>query len=172
MTTFLGGALRSLEHSAERRGLTRASWAQRAQIRAETLSRLFSRDDCELGTLEQLAGALDWRLLLVERPQREMPPAWDRETEHRVAKLCASGSTDVGRWLREGPRYFMSGLAMMLASARDVDRAAYLALAYALCPAMQEKEEFATWLAMTPAKPSRFLPMVRSLRSTSAPAHG
>lgn len=172
MSAFLGKALNDLEHAAERRGLTRAGWAERARVRVETLSRLFRRDDCDLGTLEQLAGALDRRLLVVERPQRAMPRSWDRETEHRVAKLCASRSTDVATWLREGPRYFMSGLAIMLASTRDVDREAYLALAYALCPAMQEQSEFATWLAMTPAKPSRFLPMVRALRSGGDPVRG
>jgi hypothetical protein len=88
---------------------------------------------------------------------------WNREVERRYAVLCASGSTDVARWLHEGPRYFLSGLAMMMASARGANREAYLALAFALCPAMHEEAEFQTWLSMTPAKPSRFLPLVRAL---------
>jgi hypothetical protein len=156
--------LAQLEHAASVRGLNRAQWSERAGVRAETLSRLFSRDDCDLRTLTSLASAAHQTLLLVPAPEREMPDAWDRDVERRYALLCASGSTDVARWLREEPRYFLAGLAMMMASSRDVDREAYLALATALCPAMLQAGEFEHWLSLTPAKPSRFLPMVRALR--------
>jgi hypothetical protein len=156
--------LTHLEHAAARLGLNRGRWAERAGLRAETLSRLFARDDCELRTLTNLAGAANQRLLLVPQPDREMPTPWNREVERGYALLCASGSTDVGRWLSEGPRYFLSGLAMMMASSRGADREAYLALAFALCPAMRDPTEFGTWLSMTPTRPSRFLPMVRSLK--------
>lgn len=163
MASTLAARLSYLECAATRLGLNRSRWAERAGLRAETLSRLFAREDCELKTLTSLAAAVSQRLLLVAQPQRQMPHAWNREVERRYVVLCASGSTDVGRWLREGPRYFLSGLAMMMASSRGADREAYLALAFALCPAMQEEAEFQTWLSMTPAKPSRFLPMVRAL---------
>lgn len=155
--------LSRLEFAASRLGLNRSRWAERAGLRAETLSRLFARDDCELKTLTSLAAAANQKLLLVALPQRQMPNAWNREVERKYAALCASGATDVGRWLREGPRYFISGLAMMMASSRGADREAYLALAFALCPAMHEEAEFQVWLSITPAKPSRFLPMVRAL---------
>lgn len=153
-----------LEGAASRLGLNRARWAERAGLRAETVSRLFGREDCELKTLTSLAVAANQQLLFVAQPQRQMPDVWNRDVERKYVVLCASGSTDVGRWLREGPRYFLSGLAMMMASSRGADRDAYLALAVALCPAMQEPAEFRTWLSMTPAKPSRFLPMVRALQ--------
>jgi hypothetical protein len=164
----LGGSLAQLEHAASRLGLNRGRWAERAGLRPETLSRVFTRDDCDFRTLASLAGAVGQRLLLVAQPEREMPKSWKRDTERKYAQLCASGSTDVSRWLREGPRYFTAGLAMMMASARGADREAYLGLAAALCPAMQDPAEFAMWLAMTPAKPSRFLPMVRALGSPHA----
>lgn len=172
MPPFLPHALETLEHAARRSGLSLGEWARRADVRAETLSRLFKRDDCDLATLQRLAETLGQRLVLVEAPTREMPGEWGRETERRVATLCASGSTDVARWLQAGPRYFMSGVAMMLASARGFDREAYLALAHALCPAMKEPAEFARWLEKSPARPSRFLPTVRSLRPRRAGKRG
>lgn len=164
MASTLSASLSHLERAAARLGLNRSRWAERAGVRAETLSRLFARDDCELKTLTSIAAAANQKLLLVALPQRQMPDTWNREVERKYVLLCASGSTDVGRWLREGPRYFLAGLAMMMASSRGADREAYLALAFALCPAMQEEAEFQTWLSMTPAKPSRFLPMVRALK--------
>jgi hypothetical protein len=156
--------LTRLEHAASRLGLNRGRWAERSGLRAETLSRLFTRDDCDLRTLANLAGAVNHRLLLVPQPHREMPAHWNRDLERKYALLCASGSTDLGRWLRAGPRYFLSGLAMMMGSSRGADREACLALAFALCPAMQDASEFETWLSMTPTRPSRFLPMVRALK--------
>ena len=164
MAANLLESLTHLEHAASRLGLNRGQWAKRAGLRAETLSRLFTRDDCDLRTLTNLAGAANHRLLLVPQPNREMPSPWNRELERKYAILCASGSTDLGRWLREGPRYFLSGLAMMMGSSRGADRDADLALAFALCPAMQDATEFDTWLSMTPTRPSRFLPMVRALK--------
>ena len=166
MTTFnLRDGLAHLERAASRLGLNRGRWAERAGVRPETLSRLFARDDCDLRTFTSLAGAANQRLLLVGQPERDMPGAWSRDAERKYALLCASTSTEVALWLREGPRYFLSGLAMMMANARGADREAYLALATALCPAMQDPAEFETWLSMTPAKPSRFLPMVRALKA-------
>jgi len=159
--------LATLEQCAARLGFTRARWAERAGLRPETLTRLYARDDCDLRTLAGLAEAANQRLLVVPQPVREMPATWSREVERRYALLCASGSTDVRRWLRSGPRYFLAGLAVMMASSRGVDREAYLALAGALCPAMLELHEFQRWLASTPANPSRFLPMVRALGPVS-----
>jgi hypothetical protein len=161
---FLPAALRALEHAAARMGLNRRDWAARAGVRPESLSRLFGRDDCDLRTLTNLALAAGQRLLFAAQPDRKMPSVWNREVERKYALLCASGSTDVARWLREGPAYFLSGVAMMVASARGFDREAYLRLAFALCPAMQDVGEFDSWLSNSPAKPSRFLPMVRALR--------
>lgn len=167
MAAFLPSALSRLEQAAARRGLNRRAWAERAGVRPETLSRLYGRSDCDLETLSGLARAAGQQMLLVEAPEREMPTTWDRDVERGYLQLCASGSTDLRRWLQAGPRYFMAGLATMMASSRGVDRPIYLALAFALCPAMREAAEFETWLSMSPARPSRFLPMVRALASTS-----
>jgi hypothetical protein len=160
--------LAALEPSAARAGLNRSRWAERAGLRAETLSRLFSRDDCDLRTLDRLAFAAGQRFVVVPEPRRDMPARWARDVEREYALLCASGSTDVRRWLRQGPRYFMAGLAVMMASARGADREAYLALAGGLCPALLEPDEFQRWLSLTPARPSRFLPMVRALEAVAA----
>src|SRR5438105_5040769 len=110
MPSILPEILSQLECAASRLGLNRSRWAERAGLRAETLSRLFARDDCELKTLTSLAAAANRKLLIVAQPERRMPDVWNREVERKYVVLCASGSTDVGRWLREGPRYFLSGL--------------------------------------------------------------
>ena len=163
MASFLLSTLSRLEQAATRRGLNHREWAQRADVRPETLSRLFGRSDCDLVTLCELASAAGQQLLLVDAPEREMPASWSRDVERRYVELCASGSTDVGQWLKAGPKYFLAGLATMMASSRGADRPAYLALACALCPAMRDPAEFETWLSLSPARPSRFLPMVRAL---------
>jgi hypothetical protein len=164
MPSNLARNLEHLEQAAAGRGLNRGRWAARAGLPAATLSRLFKRDDCDLRTLERLARAAGQRLLLVPEEARAMPTRWDREAERSCVLLCASGSTDVARWMRAGPGYFMAGLATMMASARGADREAYLCLARALFPAMSDAAEFGEWLRLSPAKPSRFLPMVRALR--------
>lgn len=167
MTDFLQSTLTRLEQAASGLGMNRRDWAARAGVRPETLSRLYGRSDCDLETLRGLAGAAGQRLLTVEVPDRRMPEAWNRDVERDFLDLCASGSTDLGRWLAAGPRYFTAGLATMMASSRGADRPAYLALAFALCPAMREASEFDTWLSMSPARPSRFLPMVRARKGSS-----
>ncbi len=98
---------------------------------------------------------------------REMPSNWDRATEREYGLLCASGSTEVARWTTVGPRYFSAGIAMLMASTMDADRAAYLALSRALWPGMSKLQEFEAWVRLSPAKPSSFLPRVRALRFVS-----
>jgi hypothetical protein len=61
-----------------------------------------------------------------------------------------------------GPRFFMAGLAVMMASSPGSDRSRLLALAEALHPGMSEPAVFARWLAQGPLRPSRFLPMVQA----------
>jgi hypothetical protein len=51
-------------------------------------------------------------------------------------------------------------MAVMLASARGRDRAGLLALAEQLHPGAGEPAVFNRWLSRSPARPSRFLPMV------------
>jgi hypothetical protein len=89
-----------------------------------------------------------------------MPASLGRKEEEALLDLCASGSTDVAQWMGLGSRYFMAGLAVLVAGRRGADRAALLLLAEALYPGVTSKEEFGRWLDASPVKPSRFLPML------------
>jgi hypothetical protein len=84
----------------------------------------------------------------------------DRDYEERLVALCASGNLDASYWAGFGPGFFMAGLAVMLASTRDFDRRTLLALAEQLHPGASEPDVFARWLASSPLRPSRFLPLV------------
>lgn len=162
MSNALSQLFESMSRQAGHRGLSRRDWAVAAGVRPETLSRLTQRGDCDLNTVARLAAAVGLEVSLRSALAREMPKAFGREEEDRLLELCASGSTDVGRWLRAGPPYFMAGLAVLVAGQADVDRKAMLMLAEALHPGMTSPEEYSRWLESSPLRPSRFLPMRRA----------
>ncbi len=139
---------------------TDRQWAEKAQLRPETLARLKQRDDCDLNTLTALADAVGWQLRLDPALDREMPAQFGRDAEAALLDLCASGSLDVRRWLDAGPRYFMAGLAVLVSNARGTDHEGLCALAEALYPGMTEVTVWNQWLAESPVKPTRFLPML------------
>ena len=62
----------------------------------------------------------------------------------------------------------MGGVAVMLASARGYDRSLYLGLAESLHPGITAPEVFSAWLAQSPVRPSRFLPMLEKWRAKAA----
>ena len=96
-----------------------------------------------------------------ERPGA-VPAGLDRQAEERLVRLAASGDLRPTRWERAGPSYLLAGLATMLASQDEFDRVRLLALAERLHPGMSRPGTFAQWLATSPVRPSRFLPMVRA----------
>ena len=89
-----------------------------------------------------------------------MPKKFGREDEEKLLALCASHSLDLAKWREAGSGFFMAGLAVMLAGVRSVDRQALLALSEALYPGMSSVDTFHAWLAKSPLRPSRFLPML------------
>ena len=159
------------------RGVTRArgmldrDWALGAGLRPETLARLRGRSDCDLRTLESLAKVVGLRVGLILRIEPGLPDKFGRTEEEALLDLCASGSLDLRRWLDAGPRWFVAGLATLIAGARGADREGLLLLSEALFPGMSGIEEFGRWLKASPLKASRFLPMLRQrIRSRSARA--
>jgi hypothetical protein len=164
-TEPLATVLDDLTARARDAGLTDTAWAERAGVRKETLSRLRSRATCDFSTLDALAEAVGAQLAVAEPPAaattgRHFPERMDREYEGRLLELCASRILDPGRWEQLGPRFFMAGLAVMLASTRDFDRGSLLTLAEELHPGASEPAVFARWLKASPLRPSRFLPML------------
>ncbi len=153
--------LDQLSQAARQHGLTQHDWATKAGLRSETLSRLKSRGDCDLATLNALAGAVGMRVGLMPATEAAMPAHFGREHEEELLALAASGSLDVRAWRDAGEPFFMAGLAVLLAGVPGFDRAALLALAEALCPGMSTMAMFERWLRDSPLKPSRFLPMLR-----------
>jgi hypothetical protein len=93
-------------------------------------------------------------------PEGHFPAGADRDYEEKLAELCASGNLDSALWANLGPRFFMAGLAVMLASARAQDRRGLLALAEQLHPGASEPAVFGRWLEHSPVRPARFLPLV------------
>jgi hypothetical protein len=163
-TDVLAAALSELTTRARAAGLTDTAWAERVGVRKETLSRLRGRATCDFSTLNSLAEAVGARLTVtgpsVATTGRHFPASMDREYEQRLLDLCASRTLNPERWEQLGPRFFMAGLAVMLASTRDFDRRSQLALAEELHPGASEPGVFARWLKASPLRPSRFLPML------------
>jgi hypothetical protein len=165
-TAKLGTVLEALTRSAREQGLTDSEWAARSGLRKETLSRLRRRSSCDFATLEALARAVGSELTVTDEPDPatssdgHFPLSVDRELEEKLLRLCAARSLEPSRWVSAGPRFFMAGLAVMLASAPHFDRRALLALSESLHPGASEPAVFARWLERSPLRPSRFFPML------------
>lgn len=159
--------LNELSSVARSKGLSDTDWAARADVRKETLSRLRRRDTCDFTTLSALAAAVDLRIgvlgatMPAATADGHMPVSVDRACEERLVELCASRSLSAERWASHGPRFFMAGLAVMLASTSGVDRRALLGLAEVLHPGASEPAAFNRWLERSPVRPSRFLPLLK-----------
>jgi hypothetical protein len=173
-TTLLSEVLQQLSARARERDLTDTAWAARAGVRKETLSRLRSRQTCDFATLSALAMAVGAEVAVVEAPAAaaesgaHLPRELSRDYEEQLLKLCASRTLDPQQWEQLGPRFFMAGLAVMLASTVGFDRRSLLALAEQLHPGASEPEVFARWLKASPLRPSRFLPMLQVLVNHAA----
>ncbi len=166
-TSTLRDLLSSLTGYARRAGWSDAEWARRSGLPKETLCRLRSRTSCDFATLAALARAVGSRVE-VPPPDRLWPDVIDRAFESRLRDLVATGSTRAADWLPLGPSFFMSGVAVMLASVRGFDRRRYLELAEALHPGSTEPGVFSRWLAETPLGPSRFLPPLLAMTRRAA----
>src|SRR5581483_3799397 len=159
-------AMATLTDRARELGLSDSEWAGRAGVRKETLSRLRSRESCDFETLRLLAQAVGARLGVVEvrlpgcTEDGHFPETLDRDYEERLVDLGASGNLDPQRWAAMGPRFFMAGLAVMLASAGNKDRRGLLELAERLHPGAGEVPVFNRWLERSPMRPTRFLSML------------
>jgi hypothetical protein len=159
-------ALAALTRQARSLGWTDTKWATRARVRKETLSRLRHRQSCDFETLRLLAQAVGARLGVIEvqapdsTPDGHLPARVDRDYEDRLVDLCVSGDLDVGRWAGAGPRFFMAGLAVVLASMRNSDRRRLLALAERLYPGASEPAVFDRWLQRSPLRPTRLLSLI------------
>jgi hypothetical protein len=122
--------------------------------------------DCPGHFLEALAAVAGVSIhvmtehLLKHSPDRHLPLEMTREYEERLLEFCASRTLDLQRWTQLGSRFFMSGIAVMLASVPEFDRRSLLALAEQLHPGASEPKVFAQWLKRSPLRPSRFLPML------------
>jgi len=92
------------------------------------------------------------------------PARVDREFEDRLLALCASEDLRLEHWRHLGSDFFMSGLAVMIASTPGFDRRALLDLAERLQPGSTQVAVFAEWLRCSPVRPSRFLPMLDARR--------
>jgi hypothetical protein len=173
-TEALGRALGDLTHRARLLGLNDTQWAARAGIRKETLSRLRRRAGCDFETLQSLARAVGARLGVLEKSTPDstvdghFPVLLDRAYEERLIELCASGDLNPERWASGGPRFFMAGLAVMLASVPRGDRRELLALAERLHPGASDVAVFDRWLQRSPVRPARFLPLLDARRAHAA----
>ena len=166
MHTTAAELLERMTPAARRRFGSDREWAAACGLTPETLSRLRKRESCDLRTVEALASAAGFRLVLA--PAGVDSNAFGRAREDELLDLTASGDTDPAAWRRCGEPFFMGGLAMLLASARGFDRRRYLELAETLHPGMSQPEVFALWLERTPVSPSRFLPLARHRRRRAA----
>jgi hypothetical protein len=166
--------LSTLTRQARALGLTDSEWAGRAGVRKETLSRVRSRQTSDFETLCSLAHAVGARLgvLDMRRPDStsdgHFPAHVDRDYEEQLVALCASGSLERVRWASAGPYFFMAGLAVMLAGVQGQDRRGLLALAEQLHPGAIEPAVFTRWLADSPVRPARFLPLVEQRGARAA----
>lgn len=162
----LSDLLFMLTQAARARGLNDSDWAARAGLRKETLSRLRRRSSCDFATLNALAEAAGLRIVAADgmtassSPDGDFPEQMSRDYEERLLQLCASKTLEASRWAALGPGFFMSGLAVMLASVPGYDRRNLLALAERLHAGVSEPAVFAQWLKRSPLRPAHFLPML------------
>ncbi len=166
----LNQLLTTLDQRATHLTLSKKEWARRAGVPAETLSRLATRESCDFSTLNALAGAVDMLVSLQPASQKTMPTSFGRDQEEALLVLCASEQLDLVAWLAAGSRYFMAGLAVMVAGEQPAKRMPLLALADALYPGMTHIAEFQRWLDATPVRPSRFLPSLAVRVAATHPA--
>ena len=170
----LAGPLQQLSRRARELGLTDSEWASRAGIRKETLSRLRRRDDCDLKTLRSLAVVVSAGLVVQFLPlpkattDGHFPLSLDRDYEVALLALVVSHDVDAEVWAARGPRFFMAGLAVLLASVRGLERRCYLELGERLHPGISEVAVFDRWLARSPLRPARFLPLLEARLSHAA----
>jgi len=174
MLATLAQLLDEMQAQADARGWKAYDWAARAQVRPETLSRLRRRGNCDLRTLRRLAGVLGLTLRLANAADDAgtlLPGRYDRDFEERLLELAASRNTDPARWRETGPGFFMGGFAVMLSSDPHFDRSAYLGLGDRLHPGISSPEAFGVWLALTPLRPYRFMPMLNErMRHAAQPS--
>ncbi|HEY3658120.1 MAG TPA: hypothetical protein VGL34_24375 [Steroidobacteraceae bacterium] len=169
-STPLQPLLERLTRRARALQLTDTDWASRARIRKETLSRMRGRRSCDLATLQALAevvGAcvtVEGQANFDSAEDARFPARVDRDLEEHLLTLCASGDLSPDRWLHAGPRFFMSGLAVMIGGASGFDRRALLELAECLHAGSTQVDVFAQWLECSPVRPSRFLAMLAMQR--------
>ena len=102
----------------------------------------------------------------------QFPAHVDRDYEDRLLDLCASRSLDLKQWEAAGPRFFMAGLAVMVACVAGVEQRAtvrqdLLALAEQLSPGAGDVDVFQCWLDHSPVRPSRFVPLLRMRMKTA-----
>ena len=142
-------------------------WASACKLPAETLSRLRKRKSCDLQTLDALAAAAGYELVMAPAAVGNEAAFFGRAREEELLDLCASGNAEASVWQRHGNGFFMGGLAMLLASARGFNRRRYMELAEALHPGISQPEVFELWLQRSPIRPARFLPMIRRWRANA-----
>lgn len=165
-TPYLETLLADLTTEARRRGLSDSAWATKAGVRKETLSRIRSRGNADFSTVEALARAIGAHLVVHQGTSPDQsadghfPARVNRDYEQRLLELVAKHDLDPSRWLATGPRFFMAGLAVMLASLRGMDRRKLLMLAEQLHPGSSQPDVFSLWLMHSPIRPSRFVPML------------
>lgn len=172
-TTRLPHLLASLSTLARRAGWSDAEWARRSGLPKETLCRLRTRSNCDFETLDALARPVGASLTATTRSPRSSaevlwPTVVDRALEAKVVETLGSGTIRPDDWLALGPPFFLSGLAVMLASVHGTDRRKYLELAENLHPGATEPRVFARWLAESPLPPARILPMLEAGRRRAA----
>lgn len=162
----LSHLLSDLTGRARALGLKDVEWAALAGIRQETLSRLRRRQSCDLSTLRALAEVVGAEITLIDlwaggvSEDGHLPLSLSREDEARLLRLACATNIDVDAWLNAGPRFFVAGVAVMLAGEPGCDRQRFLALAEQLHPGASLPEVFSLWLERSPLRPSRFLPML------------
>jgi hypothetical protein len=173
-TTQLSQTVTLLTERARTQGFSDTEWARRAGVRKETLSRLRRRQSCDFETLRLLAHAVGARMGVLEAHPPDstadghFPAKIDRDYEERLVELSVSRNLEPERWTGMGPRFFMAGMAVMLASAGNRDRRGLLELAERLHPGASDVDVFSRWLERSPLRPTRFLPLVDAARQAHA----
>jgi hypothetical protein len=92
----------------------------------------------------------------------------NRDTEKAFVDLCAHFPPDAGLWRQFGDPDFLAGAAVMLAGHSGYDRAAWLALAEALCPGSSNPERHGQWHRTHRPDYSRLFSMIDRQRRTHA----
>jgi len=96
------------------------------------------------------------------------PDGLDPDEEAKLIELVLSGNRNCADWLMHGPRFFMAGMAVLLAGLPQFEHQPLLELAEEIQPQSSDASLFRLWTQRCPLDRERFLARLERERRMQA----